>query len=310
MERSAFLFPGQGAQYVGMCGDLLEHSPAVRQLFGRASDILKYDLAKLCLEGPQESLNRTDICQPALLVAGLAALEFYKSKVDVATLSCSASAGLSLGEYTALVYGGALSFEDALLLVRNRGKYMQEACDAVQSGMASVLGLEKSLVEQACNEASAAGIAVVANLNSPGQIVIAGEKIALEKAGERCMFLGAKRVIPLKVAGAYHSPLMKSAQEKLQKDLATTSIKKPSIPVAANVSATLISDPEEIRKALAVQVVSPVRWEDCMRTMIASGVGTFYEFGPGKVLTGLARKIDGSVKLVAIEKVGDLEQKP
>lgn len=307
MKKTAFLFPGQGAQTVGMCMDFVDRYPAAREVFARASATLGFDLVKVCREGPQETLNRTDICQPALLAAGIAALEAFKTKHDVATLHCAAAAGLSLGEYTALVFSGALSLDEALVLVRNRGKYMQEACDAVASGMASVLGLSREQVEEACRSASATGIVGIANLNSPGQIVIAGAHEALRVASEKCKELGARRVIPLKVAGAYHSPLMKPAQEKLQRDLASAKIVRPSVPVAANVSAALLTDPEEIRRALAVQVVSSVRWEDGMRTMIAAGVIRFIEFGPGGVLTGLAKKIDAAVEAVKIENLTDLE---
>jgi [acyl-carrier-protein] S-malonyltransferase len=286
MVTTAYLFSGQGAQVVGM-GKFAPDCEPARKLFARASDVLGFDLLRTCLEGPQEQLNRTDVCQPALLVHGLAALEWRPGP------PAEAAAGLSLGEYTAHVHAGSFSFEDGVRLVKMRGQYMQEACDATPSGMVSILGLDRDKVRAACE-----GLVDIANLNSPGQIVISGENGALEKAVAKCKGAGAKRAIPLKVAGAYHSRVMKPAQEKMRAELARVSIAKPRIPVFANVSAKPVTDPEEIRRALAEQVCGSVLWEDTIR---AIGARKYLEYGPGKVLAGLVRKIDETAETESIE---------
>jgi [acyl-carrier-protein] S-malonyltransferase len=294
MVNVAYVFAGQGAQAVGMGKDLAEAFPAVRELYARASAILGFDLAKISFEGPAEELNRTDRCQPALLVHGVACLEVAKAKGFPAA---DAAAGLSLGEYTAHVYAGSLSFEDGVRLLERRGRYMREACDATPSGMVSLLGLEREKVAQAVEGQGDVGIA---NLNCPGQIVISGEAKALERATARAKELGAKRAIPLKVAGAYHSVVMKPAQEKMKAELAAVKISKPRIPVYANVSAKPLTDPEEIRAALTGQICASVLWEDTVRAMGASKI---FEFGPGKVLAGLAKKIDDKAEIVSVEGV-------
>jgi [acyl-carrier-protein] S-malonyltransferase len=292
MVTTAYLFAGQGAQAVGMGKDLAAAFPKAKELFDRAGAILGFDLAKVCFEGPAEELNRTDRCQPALLVHGLACLEVAASKGLPAG---EAAAGLSLGEYTAHVYAGSLSFEDGVRLLQQRGRFMQEACDKTPSGMVSILGLERAKVEEAVKGQGDVGIA---NLNGPGQIVISGENGALEKAVARCKELGAKRAIPLKVAGAYHSVVMKPAQEKMQKELAAVTIARPRIPVYANVSAKPLTDPEEIRSALATQICSPVLWEETIRAIAAP---KYVELGPGRVLAGLVRKIDDKAEVISIE---------
>lgn len=292
MVTTAYLFAGQGAQRVGMGRDLAAALPAAKALFDRASAILGFDLLRVCVEGPQEELNRTDRCQPALLVHGLACVEAARAK---GLPEGEAAAGLSLGEYTAHVWAGSLAFEDAVRLVERRGRYMQEACDLVPSGMAAVLGLERAKVEEACRGQGDVGIA---NLNGPGQIVISGEKEALAKASARCKELGAKRVLPLQVAGGYHSAVMKPAQEKMRKELAAVRISRPRVPVWANVSARPLSDPEEIRAALADQVCGSVLWEDSIRGI---GAAKYFEFGPGGVLAGLVRKIDPKAEIASIE---------
>jgi [acyl-carrier-protein] S-malonyltransferase len=266
--------------------------PAAKALYDRASEILGFDLAKVSFEGPPEELNRTDRCQPALLVHGIACLEVAKAKGFPAA---EAAAGLSLGEYTAHVYAGSLTFEDGVKLLQTRGAAMQAACDATPSGMVSILGLERAKVAEAVAGQGAVGIA---NLNAPGQIVISGENAALEKAAAKCKELGAKRAIPLKVAGAYHSVVMKPAQEKMRAALAGVKISKPRIPVYANVNAKPLTDPEEIRSALAEQVCGSVLWEDCVRGL---GATKYFEFGPGGVLAGLVRKIDEKAETVSIE---------
>jgi [acyl-carrier-protein] S-malonyltransferase len=272
--------------------DLAASFPKAKELFDRASSLLGFDLAKVCFEGPAEELNRTDRCQPALLVHGIACLQVADRK---GLPPGEAAAGLSLGEYTAHVYAGSLTFEDGVKLLQKRGQYMQEACDRTPSGMVSILGLDREMCARACQGMGDVG---VANLNAPGQIVLSGENGALERAVAKARELGAKRAIPLKVAGAYHSVVMKPAQEKMQKELAAVRISKPRIPVYANVSAKPLTDPEEIRTALATQICSSVLWEDSVR---AIGAAKYFEFGPGKVLAGLVRKIDEKAETVSIE---------
>ena len=292
MVTTAYLFAGQGAQAVGMGKDLVAAFPKTRELYDRATAILGFDLAKVCFEGPAEELNRTDRCQPALLVHGLACLEVAKAK---GLPEGEAAAGLSLGEYTAHVYAGSLTFEDGVRLLQKRGRAMQEACDRTPSGMVSILGLERARVAEAVQGQGDVGIA---NLNGPGQIVISGENAALEKAVAKCKELGAKRAIPLKVAGAYHSVVMKPAQEQMQAELAAVTIARPRIPVYANVNAKPLTDPEEIRRALATQICSSVLWEDTIRAIAAP---KYVELGPGRILAGLVRKIDDKAEVVSIE---------
>lgn len=292
VARTAFVFAGQGAQTVGMGKALCEAHPKARGWFDRANQVLGFDLAKACFEGPADHLNRTEICQPALLVHGIAALEALPEPRPEAHVA----AGLSLGEYTACVYTGALDFETAARLVTLRGRWMQEACDATPSGMVSVLALDREKVREAC--AKAGGVVTIANVNAPGQIVISGENEALGRAVELCKSLGAKRCLPLKVAGAYHSPLMKPAQDRMQKELAAATFRTPRIPVVSNVTGKPTTDPDAIRHNLSVQITGSVLWEDCVRHMAAE---RYYEFGPGKVLAGLIRKIDEKALVESLE---------
>lgn len=292
MSKIAFLFPGQGAQSVGMGQALCESLPAARQLFDRASGVLGYDLAKLCFEGPAEELDATNRSQPALFVASLAALEKLRSDAPDVVLSCEAAAGLSLGEYTALVFAGAMEFEDGLKLVQIRGNAMQAAADVTPSGMVSILGLDKAKVEAVCNEARDGEVLEIANLLCPGNIVISGENGACERAAELAPKVGAMKAVPLAVAGAFHTKIMQSAVAKLVAALADVPMRKPEIPVVSNVDAVPHDDPEEIRDILVKQVISPVRWEDSMRYLLNDGYKQFYEIGPGRVLRGLLRRID------------------
>ncbi|MBA4029656.1 MAG: [acyl-carrier-protein] S-malonyltransferase [Planctomyces sp.] len=291
MAKVAFLFPGQGAQHLGMGVGLCAKYPAARALFDRASEILGFDLLVVCESGPQERLDSTIVSQPALFVASLAALESLKTDNPALLESCEACAGLSLGEYTALVFAGAMSFEDGLRVVAVRGRAMQAAADAIPSGMVSALLLEPAQVETVVAESQDTGRIWIANYLCPGNTVLSGEKTACAKAAERIEAAGG-RPIPLSVAGAFHTPLMASACEQLAEVLNSVELKAPRIPVLSNVDAMSHSDPAELMRLLIQQVTEPVMWEKSVRNLLADGVDSFYEIGPGKVLKGLLKRID------------------
>src|SRR5947199_3339860 len=296
MPKIAFLFPGQGAQSVGMCKELDQELPAVRALFDRAREILGFDLRQVCFEGPAEALETTDVSQPAIFVASLAALESLKVSDSSIVENCAGAAGLSLGEYTALVFAGALDFAAGLEVVRHRGQAMQAASLATPSGMTSVLGLDEAKVDELCRRAAEHGRLWKANMLGPGNIAVSGEAAALEAIEPIAVELGAMKVVRLAVAGAFHTPLMKPADQQLAEALAQVDIQRPRIPVYSNVSALPHSDePRAIAQTLAEQVTQGVRWEESMRRMLADGFDTFYEIGPGRVLTGLLKRIDRKV---------------
>jgi [acyl-carrier-protein] S-malonyltransferase len=299
MSKIAFLFPGQGAQHVGMGRTLAEKYPAAKALYDQAAEILGYDLASLCFEGPAEKLDSTVISQPALFVTSLAALEMLRADSPDIVLSCEITAGLSLGEYTALVFSGALSFEDGLRVVQRRGEAMQEASDATPSGMVSILLLDRDKVEAICQEASETGLLRIANSLCTGNIAVSGTIAACEKAAELAEREGG-RAVPLAVAGAFHTELMKPADTLLSEALASVSIQSPEIPVVSNVDATIHTNPEEIGELLVRQVVSPVLWEDSIRKMLDEGVDEFYEIGPGRVLRGLLKRISRKISCTTI----------
>jgi [acyl-carrier-protein] S-malonyltransferase len=292
LAKTAFLFPGQGAQSVGMGATVCAQVPAARALFDRASPILGYDLYKLCTEGPATRLDTTDHSQPAIFVASLAALEQLKRDAPEVVENCAATAGLSLGEYTALVFAGVMSFEDGLAVVQERGRAMQAASDAVASGMVSVLGLERDKIEAVCSECRGEEVLEIANLLCPGNIVVSGHKEACRKVMDAAVAAGAMKTIPLSVAGAFHTKLMEPAVERLRAVLANVPLQKPRIPVVSNVDAQPHDDPEEIRELLMRQVCSPVRWEDSQRYLLDTAeITQFYEIGPGRVLAGLLKRI-------------------
>ncbi|MHC4389894.1 MAG: ACP S-malonyltransferase [Planctomycetota bacterium] len=304
--KVAFLFAGQGAQVVGMGKDLHGSFAEVRAIYERASEALGFDLAEVSFEGPEDRLTRTDVAQPAIVAASLSAWTVFRlHRPDVTPVLC---AGLSLGEYSALVAAGALELGQALKLVSLRGKYMQEACDLHHSGMASVLGLAPVAITEVCAELSTEhDPLVVANYNAPGQTVISGTLAALDEAELALKARGARRVIRLKVAGAYHSPLMASAAAALHPHLDQTQFGAFSAPVIANVTAAAYPGPAAAPDLLARQVTSPVRFTETVTELSAAGITQAYEFGPGKVLAGLLRKIDRSIGCASLMDLQSFE---
>lgn len=301
-EGPAFLFPGQGAQHVGMGAVAADVAPAAAELFARATDILGYDLLQLCTEGPPEQLDATVYSQPALYVCSFAALERLRLQDNAAIDNCRMAAGLSLGEYTALAFAGVFSFEDGLRLVAERGAAMQDAAEATPSGMVSILGLEVPQIEDLCEQARGEGVLQVANLLCPGNTVVSGSTDACERVAKLADEAGAMKVVPLAVAGAFHTPIMQPAVERLTAALADVPMTAPRVPVLSNVDATAHDDPEEIRSLLVQQVVSPVRWEDSMRRMLDDYTPTtVYEVGPGRVLRGLMKRIHRKTPCEGVE---------
>jgi [acyl-carrier-protein] S-malonyltransferase len=281
---------------------LVDSSPPAREIFDKASQILGYDLLQVCLEGPSEKLDSTVYSQPALFVTSLAALEWLRANKPDVYDSCQAAAGLSLGEYTALVFAEVMSFEDGLRVVQERGRAMQDAADTVPSSMVSVLGLDAEKTQAVCQEARMGDeILQIANFLCPGNIVVSGHKSACERVAGVAEKAGAMKTIPLAVAGAFHTPLMQPAVDRLKKALAVVTLKKPRFPVISNVDAEPHDDPEQIRELLVKQVVSPVRWEDSIRKMLSHGHAPFWEVGPGRVLRGLLKRIDRKAAADGVE---------
>lgn len=302
MAKKAFLFPGQGSQYIGMAKDLFDKSVEAKEMIITADDALGVNLSYIMFNGPEDQLKQTEYTQPAIFLhsAVLASI--------IRTLQPEAAAGHSLGEYSALVSANAIQFYEAIKLVRERGKAMQQAGIDNPGTLAAIVGLEPVKVEALCNEASTAGIVQCANFNSPGQIVISGSIDGVRKAMELCKANGAKIVKELSVSGAFHSPLMQSAKDELFNVLTRTPFYDAKFPVYANVTAKPVTRKDEIKNLLHQQVTAPVRWEETITNMIADGFDEFYEIGPGKVLQGLVKRINPDVKLYGIEKYEDLEK--
>lgn len=293
MNQIACLFPGQGAQSVGMGRQAYESLPAARAIFERAQGVLGYDLADLCFNGPAERLDTTVISQPALYVCSFVALELLRQENPIVLEQCQVTAGLSLGEYTAIAFAGVVDFETGLRLVQRRGEAMQVASDTVPSGMVSLLGLDLPVIERLCDEARGAGeVLQIANHLCPGNIAVSGSLAACQRIAELAVAAGAMKAIPLAVAGAFHTPIMQPAVDKLSAALNAAPFAPPRIPVISNVDAQPHRDPEEIRQLLIRQVVSPVYWEQSIRYLLEHGYSPLWEIGPGRVLRGLMKRID------------------
>ena len=301
MIKTALMFAGQGAQFVGMGKDLAERFPVARGWFDKANAALGYDLAGICFSGPEAELTKTEHAQPAIYLVSWIAYELLREQVH--GLDVAATAGLSLGEFTALAASDVMSFENGLRVVRQRGRFMQEACDATQGGMAAIIGLDEVATREACVEAGV----VLANLNCPGQLVISGEAEKIARACEIAKAKGARRALPLVVAGAYHSPLMASAQPKLQVELERIEMRAPSIEVLSNVTAEPHGDVASIRARLVEQVTASVRWEASMRYLLAKGFTRFIELGPGTALAGFMKRIDKTAQVLNVGDVAGLE---
>jgi [acyl-carrier-protein] S-malonyltransferase len=296
VTKTAFLFPGQGAQTIGMGAALCKELPAAKALFDRAAEILGYDLADICFNGPIEKLNSTVVSQPALYVMSMASLEKLKADQPEVYEGCTATAGLSLGEYTAIAFAGGLSFEDGLQLVQLRGEAMQAASDETPSGMVSVLGLDREKTEAVCNEARLPGeVLQVANLLCPGNIAVSGHQASCSRVEGIAQPAGAMKSVALSVAGAFHTPIMQSAVPKLAAALNTIELKPTRIPVYSNVDAQPHQTPSEFRQLLVQQVCGPVLWQDTIERMLADGIEEFYEIGVGRVLRGLLKRIHRKV---------------
>ncbi|MFD2670149.1 ACP S-malonyltransferase [Marinicrinis sediminis] len=306
MGKTAWVFPGQGAQKVGMGHDFYEQYTASRTIFDEADAQLGFSLTDLIFQGPEEELKKTAHTQPALLTTSIAILQAFKEL----GLQADYTAGHSLGEYCALVAANVLSFEDAVRIVRKRGEFMESAVPAGEGAMAAVLGADRDKLEQLCSDISAEGHSLeMANVNCPGQIVISGSAQGVALAVERGKeATGAKRVMPLEVSGPFHSSLMQPAADELAKVLTDLTFGDASIPVVSNVTAQAVEEGRELRQLLVDQVVSPVQWEDSVKWMIEQGVDTFYEIGSGSVLAGLIKKMDRSVSVVSINSVEALEK--
>ena len=301
IQQTALMFAGQGAQFAGMGRDLAGRFPSAKTLFDQSREILGFDLPRICFDGPEEELTRTENAQPAIFLTSWVAFQLLREQKP--DLPFHAAAGLSLGELTALTAAGVFSFEDGLNIARQRGRFMQEACESTRGAMAAVLGLETAVLRDVC----AATDVDIANLNCPGQIVISGETAKIAAACELAKAKGAKRAVMLPVAGAYHSRLMAGAQPKVRTLLDAVKLHPPALPVISNVTALPHAGQEDIRRELTAQVISPVRWEDSIRYLLAQGFRRFIELGPGTALSGFVKRIDKTATILNVSDVPSLE---
>jgi [acyl-carrier-protein] S-malonyltransferase len=304
MKGTAFIFPGQGSQSIGMGKVFFDNFSVAREIFQEADDSLHFALSALCFQGPEDALKLTENTQPAILTASVAALRVLQSEKGI---EAELAAGHSLGEYSALVAAGALTFPDAVKIVRLRGKFMQEAVPVGEGAMAAILGLDRKEVEALCEEVSSGDVLSPANFNCPGQIAIAGHSKAVQRAIEKVKEMGKKAVL-LPVSAPFHSPLMKAAGTRLEKELEPISIRDIKTPVITNVEAQINTSKERVKGLLVAQVSSPVRWEESMRAMIDHGIERVLEIGPGKVLSGLMKRIDPKIRMGNVEDVDTLKK--
>ncbi|MBW8039682.1 MAG: ACP S-malonyltransferase [Planctomycetes bacterium] len=315
--KTAFLFPGQGAQNVGMGADIVRAFPAAAQIFQKANNIVGFDLSDICFEGPPDKLNTTTISQPAIFVTSAAFLEVLRTNPQIKNMTANITAGLSLGEYTALYAAGVISFEDALVLVQKRGQAMQAAADATQGTMVSIVGLDEEKVRQLCTEAGQGELLQPVNFNCPGQIVISGSKTACQRAEKLAEKYGALKAVPLQVAGAFHTEMMTGAADTLKQALKNTDISKPSnlkvisnlaIKTISNIDAQFYENSENIRQGLTKQLTCPILWQKCMERLLADGIEKFYEIGPGRILTSLMKRINRKTKVVNVSSLNDIKE--
>ncbi|MCK4913556.1 MAG: ACP S-malonyltransferase [Planctomycetes bacterium] len=297
--KTAFLFPGQGAQSVGMGKTIAESSPIAAKIFDKANEILGFDLKSICFEGPAEKLNTTSISQPAIFTTSAAVMEVFKNNSETANITPDITAGLSLGEYTALYAAGVISFEDALILCSKRGQAMQAAAEANPGAMVCLIGINEEKTKQLCEEAAEDEILAGVNFNCPGQIVISGTKSACERAEKLAEKYGAAKAVRLTVSGAFHTEMMASAADALKEALQNAKISDPAnVKIIANIDADYYTTGENIREGLIKQLTCPILWQKCMQRLLTESVENFYEIGPGKVLTGLMRRINRKTKVI------------